>query len=75
MSLGCPSCPSPSLQRAWGERPAPVVLISGSGTLLQALIDACADPAYGAQDRGRRLRSAGHSRTGAGRADRHPDLR
>ncbi|HET9302199.1 MAG TPA: formyltransferase family protein, partial [Propionibacteriaceae bacterium] len=25
-----------------------VVLISGSGTLLQALIDACADPAYGA---------------------------
>jgi phosphoribosylglycinamide formyltransferase-1 len=26
-----------------------VVLISGSGTLLQALIDACADPAYGAQ--------------------------
>jgi phosphoribosylglycinamide formyltransferase-1 len=26
-----------------------VVLISGSGTLLQALIDACVDPAYGAQ--------------------------
>ncbi len=26
-----------------------VVLISGTGTLLQALIDACADPAYGAQ--------------------------
>lgn len=26
-----------------------VVLISGSGTNLQALIDACADPAYGAQ--------------------------
>jgi phosphoribosylglycinamide formyltransferase 1 len=26
-----------------------VVLISGSGTLLQALIDACADPAYGAE--------------------------
>jgi phosphoribosylglycinamide formyltransferase-1 len=26
-----------------------VVLVSGSGTLLQALIDACADPAYGAQ--------------------------
>ena len=26
-----------------------VVLISGSGTLLQALIDACADPAYGAK--------------------------
>lgn len=25
-----------------------VVLISGSGTLLQALLDACADPAYGA---------------------------
>lgn len=26
-----------------------VVLVSGSGTLLQSLIDACADPAYGAQ--------------------------
>ena len=26
-----------------------VVLISGSGTLLQVLIDACADPAYGAE--------------------------
>jgi phosphoribosylglycinamide formyltransferase-1 len=26
-----------------------VVLISGSGTLLQALLEACADPAYGAQ--------------------------
>ena len=25
------------------------MLISGSGTLLQALIDACADPAYGAE--------------------------
>ena len=26
-----------------------VVLVSGSGTNLQALIDACADPAYGAR--------------------------
>ena len=26
-----------------------VVLVSGSGTLLQALLDACTDPAYGAQ--------------------------
>ena len=26
-----------------------VVLVSGAGTNLQALIDACADPAYGAQ--------------------------
>ncbi len=26
-----------------------VVLVSGTGTLLQALVDACADPAYGAQ--------------------------
>ncbi|MBD5829627.1 phosphoribosylglycinamide formyltransferase [Janibacter melonis] len=26
-----------------------VVLVSGSGTTLQALLDACADPAYGAQ--------------------------
>jgi phosphoribosylglycinamide formyltransferase 1 len=36
-----------------GPQPAPgplrlVVLISGTGTLLQALLDACADPAYGA---------------------------
>jgi phosphoribosylglycinamide formyltransferase 1 len=35
------------------SRPAPpariVVLVSGSGTNLQALIDACADPAYGAE--------------------------
>ena len=32
--------------------PAParlVVLVSGSGTLLQALLDACAEPSYGAQ--------------------------
>ena len=26
-----------------------VVLVSGSGTLLQALLDACAEPSYGAQ--------------------------
>ena len=26
-----------------------VVLVSGSGTNLQALLDACADPAYGAE--------------------------
>ena len=26
-----------------------MVLVSGTGTLLQALIDACADPAYGAE--------------------------
>jgi phosphoribosylglycinamide formyltransferase-1 len=39
------SAPSPA-------RPSParlVVLVSGSGTNLQALIDACADPAYGAE--------------------------
>ncbi len=30
-----------------GDPVAVVVLVSGSGTLLQALIDACADPAYG----------------------------
>ena len=33
-----------------------VVLVSGSGTLLQALLDACADPAYGVPGRGRRSR-------------------
>jgi phosphoribosylglycinamide formyltransferase 1 len=31
------------------EPAALVVLVSGSGTNLQALLDACADPAYGAQ--------------------------
>ena len=39
------SAPSPA-------RPSParlVVLVSGSGTNLQALIEACADPAYGAE--------------------------
>ncbi len=30
-------------------RPRLVVLVSGSGTNLQALLDACADPAYGAR--------------------------
>lgn len=30
-----------------GDPVAIVVLVSGSGTLLQSLIDACADPAYG----------------------------
>lgn len=35
---------------ATGSGPARlVVLVSGSGTNLQALLDACADPAYGAQ--------------------------
>ena len=34
--------------RLGGRAARLVVLISGSGTLLQALIDACADPAYGA---------------------------
>ena len=38
-----PSAPSPTPTRA-----RLVVLVSGSGTNLQALLDACADPAYGA---------------------------
>ncbi len=45
--------PDPA-QRLPGERTSSsparlVVLLSGTGTLLQALLDACADPAYGAQ--------------------------
>ena len=37
------------LDSAACDRPARlVVLVSGSGTNLQALLDACADPAYGA---------------------------
>ena len=36
-----------------------VVLLSGTGTLLQALLDACADPAYGAQ-----VVAVGSDRTG-----------
>ena len=51
-----------------------VVLVSGEGTNLQALIDACRDDDYGAQvvavgaDRGR-INGAG-----PGRAGRYPDL-
>ena len=41
---------APHLDFAAPGRPARlVVLVSGSGTNLQALIDACADPAYGAR--------------------------
>lgn len=46
-----------------------VVLVSGAGTNLQALIDACADPAYGA-----RVVAVGADRDdieGLARADRH----
>ena len=40
-----PTPPRPRLRRVTRL----VVLVSGSGTNLQALLDACADPAYGAQ--------------------------
>ncbi len=40
--------PDPAASRAV-HRARVVVLVSGSGTLLQALLDACADPAYGAE--------------------------
>ena len=58
------------------NRPARlVVLVSGAGTNLQALLDACADPAYGA-----RVVAVGADRDdieGLARAERagHPDLR
>jgi phosphoribosylglycinamide formyltransferase 1 len=41
--------PEPLAATRLGRAARLVVLISGSGTLLQALIDACADPAYGAK--------------------------
>jgi phosphoribosylglycinamide formyltransferase-1 len=41
--------PEPVAAMRLGRVARLVVLISGSGTLLQALIDACADPAYGAE--------------------------
>jgi phosphoribosylglycinamide formyltransferase 1 len=41
--------PEPLASTRAGRAARLVVLISGSGTLLQALIDACADPEYGAQ--------------------------
>jgi phosphoribosylglycinamide formyltransferase-1 len=41
--------PEPLAAIRLGRAARLVVLISGSGTLLQALIDACADPAYGAE--------------------------
>jgi phosphoribosylglycinamide formyltransferase 1 len=41
--------PEPLAETRLGRAARLVVLISGSGTLLQALIDACADPAYGAK--------------------------
>ena len=52
-----------------------VVLLSGTGTLLQALLDACADPAYGA-----RVVAVGADRHGIAGLDRaaahgRPDVR
>jgi phosphoribosylglycinamide formyltransferase 1 len=41
--------PEPVPAMRLGRAARLVVLISGSGTLLQALIDACANPAYGAK--------------------------
>jgi phosphoribosylglycinamide formyltransferase 1 len=41
--------PDPLADTRLGRAARLVVLISGTGTLLQALIDACADPAYGAE--------------------------
>lgn len=42
-----------------------VVLVSGTGTILQALLDACADPAYGAQ-----VAAVGADRSGVAALDR-----
>jgi phosphoribosylglycinamide formyltransferase 1 len=51
--------PEPLAATRLGEAARLVVLISGSGTLLQALIDACESPAYGAQ-----VVAVGSDRTG-----------
>lgn len=62
----------PAVEAPLVERAAParvVVLVSGSGTNLQALLDAAADPAYGA-----RIVAVGADRDGIeglARADRH----
>ena len=48
-----------------GPGPRVVVLASGSGSTLQALLDAAADPAYGAQ-----VVAVGSDRAGAGALDR-----
>jgi phosphoribosylglycinamide formyltransferase-1 len=58
--------------RSWSSGALParlVVLVSGEGTTLQALLDACADPSYGVQ-----IVAVGSDRPGAGglaRAERH----
>lgn len=63
---------TPSVETIPGQRTTParvVVLVSGSGTNLQALLDASADPAYGA-----RVVAVGADRDeieGLARADRH----
>ena len=49
----------------FGPGPRVVVLASGSGSTLQALLDAVADPAYGVN-----LVAVGSDRTGAGALDR-----
>ncbi|HET9777663.1 MAG TPA: phosphoribosylglycinamide formyltransferase [Propionibacteriaceae bacterium] len=41
--------PEPVVATKLGRAARLVVLVSGTGTLLQALIDACADPEYGAE--------------------------
>jgi phosphoribosylglycinamide formyltransferase-1 len=60
--------PEPLSTTRLGRAARLVILISGSGTLLQALIDACEDPAYGAQ-----IVAVGSDRpeiAGLGRAER-----
>jgi phosphoribosylglycinamide formyltransferase 1 len=52
----------------FGPGPRVVVLASGSGSTLQALLDAVADPAYGVN-----LVAVGSDRTGAGALDRALD--
>ena len=51
-----------------------VVLVSGAGTNLQALLDACADPGYGATRRRGRRRPRLHRRTRPGESGRYSDI-
>ena len=68
--VACAACPTPPSHASSAPlSPARlVVLVSGAGTNLQALLDACADPAYGARVVAVGADRAGIEGAGAGRA-------
>ena len=67
-SLGSGACPKPTARCGSAGPARLVVLVSGTGTNLQALLDACGEPAYGAGRGRRRRRPAGTE--GVARAER-----